>query len=351
MRFDYEKIDVVEFLQSLGIRNVKDLGLEVSYSCPFEGHRKGDLNPSAMMCKTTIVRDDGTEYPPTTFHCFTCGRAGTAVSFLAEYEDVSQLIARKMLREKFGMSFKEPEDTLWAELNEQLTSSRKRKLNDYSQPKIEDSELEDRIINWNYGGPETTLWQNYMFSRGFTAQILTEFQIGYDARSRRISIPIYDEQERLVGFKGRIWEPGDKRSKYIALGGEGYEFEPYDTSKILFAFPQATRSSNYLTQNQLIIVEGELNTIAMHQKGFPNSVGISGQYLSERQAELIRHSCNSAVLFFDDLDKAKMAADKLERYVRVSIIAGHLESGADAAELSEQEIATLYYSRQSPLML
>src|SRR3972149_4654911 len=206
-RFDYSKIDVVEFLESLGISNVKDKGVDVSYSCPFEGHSRGDKFPSATMSKVAIQRDDGNEYPPTTFYCFGCGKAGTAVTFLADYEGISPLIARRLLKEKFGMAFKEPENTLLAELTGVI-----QKKDDIVkitlQEEIDPIELSKRKldwVSWRDQGSDLPPPVTYMLNRGFSAEILDEFQIGWDEYSNRLSIPVFDETDRLIGFKGRRW--------------------------------------------------------------------------------------------------------------------------------------------------
>lgn len=346
-RFDYSKIDVVEFLSSLGVQNIRDQGLEVLYSCPFD-HARGDVNPSASMSKVSVMKDNGDEYPPTTYHCFGCGKAGNAVTFLAEYEGVSNLNARQLLREKFGMSFKEPEGSVLSEVMNILEPPKKEvKEEDWMQPEISKEDLDYRRVNWtDHFGDVPIKHKKYMLDRGFSPEILTKFDIGYDPISDRISIPVYDELNRLIGFKGRSWD--GKLPKYIVLGGERYRFEPYNVSKVLFGFWRAVRTDLFLEARRLYVVEGELNTLAMVDKGFDNSVGISGQFISDRQAALLFGACRSVTLVFDEHDKALTAADKLHKHVHVSI-APFL--GKDPAESTEDELNERLYRTKTPLLL
>lgn len=337
-RFDYEKIDVVEFLRGLGVQNVRDQGYEVSYSCPFDGHSREDANPSATMSKVTIVKNSGDEYPPTTFYCFGCGRAGTAVTFLSEYEGVSPLVSRKMLRERFGMSFREPEGSLVDEIFESLQKDKERYPLEFEQSEIPDEELEKRQLPWEY---EETMklphGMSYMLLRGFREDVCKKFNIGYDVISGRISIPLFDERNRLVGFKGRAIRP-DQQPRYLVLGGEDYGFDTCDVSLILFGLPQAMDTQAWIERRELNVVEGELNAIAMVQKGYPNTVGISGQYLSDRQAAILKDTCRRVNLIFDDLDKEANAARKLERYMAVYVAQ---QRDKDPADMSGEEIITM----------
>ena len=333
-RFDYEKIDVVDFLKGLGVRNVRDQGYEVSYSCPFvDGHRDGlDTHPSATMSKVTIIKDDGSELPPTTFYCFTCGKAGTAVSFLAEYEGVSPLIARKMLKERFGMAFREPQGSFAREISDFLDTDKRETEVERIQD-ISPYELNQRWLDWHdLSSPPV----RYMIERGFSSETLSSFAVGYDKISDRISIPVFDEHNRLVGFKGRTYKAEDSRPRYMVLGGKDYNFEPYDVSKVLFALPRAIQTDRYLSNDHaLIVTEGELNAISMHQKDFVNTVGISGQYLSDVQAKLLTQRTTRVMLMFDDDEKAITAAKKLEKKIRVSVAP---YEGSDPADSTLAEI-------------
>jgi hypothetical protein len=104
----YDGLDVADFLRSLGVRNVKRRGNEVSFSCPGPEHRRGDLNPSASM------RTDTTQFK--CFHCSDEFEQGNAATFLVDFlkvtegEVVSNAEATKRLitRDYFGQDLAKP---------------------------------------------------------------------------------------------------------------------------------------------------------------------------------------------------------------------------------------------------
>lgn len=358
MALDFTKIDVEDFLSELGLNNISDQGNDLRFSCPFsEGHRNADANPSAFMEKGT-----------TRTYCFGCGWKGNAVTFLADLENVSPLQSAIWIKERFGDNFVVNQGNISDSVKNLL---RKKEISKNGQKLfLDELEADRRLVNWEklwkqYATQSSqldylpgTTWEDifkkehkrnpmfYMFDRGFDVETLTKWKIGWDKISERFSIPIRDEEGSLVGFKGRSM---NKEPRYLALGGVEYGFEPYETSKILFALNRVIKQSEkYLTEAYKIIVrEGELNTIAMHRHGFDNTVGISGKNLSFHQAELIKKHASKAVFFFDDERDAIKAAEKLRLIMPTSFVPSN---DKDPAEMMRQEIASLLAQQHSGLL-
>lgn len=344
MAVDLERIDVYEFLNDLGLNNIREDGKDVWYSCFSDSHYRGDANPSASMEKGT-----------TRFYCFSCGMHGNAVTFLAEFENVSPIQAAIWIKEKYGGDAAPSRETILDNVKEILNT--KQKIKEKEESKIlDDTEANRRRIEWKsaqawlqYSGDEYDANDEaaiYMLSRGFTPEILNKFEIGFDKISQRIAIPIRDIQGRLIGFKGRTLNP-EERNRYIVLGGAEYGFEPYLTKKVVFALDKAIQSESYLTSKQIILCEGELNAIAMHQCGFDNAVGISGKVLSDEQVQLITQKAGEVILIFDEQDDAINAANKLRLVVPTSIVPEH---DKDPADMSGEEVVSLLARRTSALV-
>jgi DNA primase len=361
-RLDLTKVDVEEFLEGLRIRNLQRADSEYwRFSCPFAGHSHGDETPSAQM------RDDNTA-----FHCFGCKRSGNAITFLSEYEGVAFLEARRWIREMWGGGFVEPlhgAANEWIEAREAAgfffgcpspDASPQVILPEETLQRF-DVDWADAFCEWSethhdqVGVDYTPL--GYMFSRGFEPETLMDWEIGYDDQGERFTIPVRDEEGSLVGFKGRAWDP-DRHPKYLALGDKPdrpgrYGFPTFEKSLVVFGLPKAHSA------RRLIICEGELNVLAMHQKGFPNTVAIAGSSLSGAQARLIREHCDEALIFFDSLrddgseDEAGMdatwgylderkryhpgAVDALEPHMRVLVAPEHVGDPADMTADQIQE--------------
>lgn len=363
MKFDYEKIDVEHFLESLEIRNLEAADDEEwRFSCPFPGHAHGDEMPSAYMNDRT-----------TAWHCFSCKKSGNAVSFLADHEGVSILEARRWLRDAYDTDWREPTGGMTGWWHERFYGNPDVELE--VNPALDESVLDRFYVDWYValqdveGGSDDPVL-NYMFDRGFTAETLTSWEIGYDERRERFTIPVRDEEDSLIGFKARSWNP-DNKPKYLAIGDRNwpiYGFRPYQKSQVVFGMNEAGEN------DVLIICEGELNAIAMHQAGFTNAVAVSGSEVSERQANIIRWHADEVILFFDSLkidddgntvkDTAGQrctwgwsdgkgryhpgAVDLLEPHMTVRVVDEHL---GDPAEMNPDEIAKLIESAQTSVSL
>lgn len=126
------------------------------------------------------------------------------------------------------------------------------------------------------------------------AGLVTEREAGgvYDRFRNRIMIPIRDEQGRMSGFGARILNPEDQpkflNSPQTAL---------FDKGRLLFGLDRARKPIR--TLDQVVIVEGYLDVIALHQAGFPNAVSPMGTALTEDQLRLLKRFTRRIVLALD----------------------------------------------------
>ncbi len=313
-------------------------GDQVWFSCPLDGHMGVDKTPSASM-------EDGT----TRMHCFGCNFSGNAVSFLSELEGVSPLKARKWLRDRFKMQSFELKEGFKNEIEKKLDRIAKRAKGVQSpavhSTLLDEREVTKRHVNWDkvfddfQGNIEGAYPLAYMLDRGFHPTTLDKWAIGWDMISQRISIPIRDEHGNLVGFKGRAV---DGLPRYKVLGGPEYGFDTYNVSKVLFGLSLVEDTSD------LIVVEGELNAIAMHQKGHVNTVGISGKILSEVQVDLIKKYADSVLFIFDEVRDTENAAFMLREWLPTYIAPPHSK---DPADMTTEELNTLVTESRSAVLL
>jgi DNA primase len=339
MYFDFSKIDVEDYLNELGLNNVQRKGDQVWFSCPLSGHMGIDKTPSASM-----------ELETTRMHCFGCNFSGNAISFLAELEGVSPLKARKWLRERFNIGYYEPQEGFANAIHKKLERIQKR-ISGKSQSVsphstlLDEREVTKRHVDWY---KVFDAWQGkideayplaYMLDRGFHPTTLDKWAIGWDMISQRISIPIRDEHNNLVGFKGRAV---DFLPRYLVLGGAEYGFDTYNVSNVLFGL------SFVDIPNDLIVVEGELNCIAMHQKGYTNTVGISGKILSDKQANLIKKYADSVTFIFDEVKDTRNAAFLLREHMPTYVTLDH---DKDPADMYEDELNKLVTGSRSAVLL
>jgi DNA primase len=348
----FEHVDVETFLRELGIRKVRDThNGEVEFSCPFPGHSGLDSNPSASMATVERPHPEGGTYPKTSFYCFTCGMKGSAITFLSEYEGCSPIVAKRHLVERFAPGWVDDDEDIVAKIKSILEPKEAVKPR---VPVVLDEEVLDRFwINW----PEVYMaWEGtghtgvdepfaYMLSRGFEPETLMYFGVGYDDLSHRITIPARNASGKLLGFKARAWWP-DAKPRYKVLGGEGYGFEPYEVGRILWGLNIAIPP---IREGQpMLIREGEINAMMLHQMGIDNAVGISGKILSRFQIALIKEHASSAIIWMDSLADSIEAASKLEFEMPVWIVP---ETERDPADSSHEEVEEALAEKASSIEL
>lgn len=315
---ELDKVDVVDFLSALGIRQITDDGEEVQYSCPFPYHGNGDATPSAYMNKKS-----------TAFFCHGCKAKGNAIHFLAQLEGISPLLSAKFIRERYGRGFIDPGSGggLVAELESMFSSEQEEQEEVNPEIEYELDPLNDEA-------------RDYLEKRGFNVSTIRRFEIGIDPITGRIAIPIRDFSGRLVGFKARSYK--QETPKYLVLGDrksvarDRFGFKTYEKSQVLFSGPK----DGYPGPG--ILCEGEFNAIALFQMGRRNALAISGSQLSQRQCELLKQKITSVTLFFDDDAAGNTctadAIQKLEPYMPVRVVEPHEMDPADylAAGLNDE---------------
>jgi DNA primase len=342
---DLSYINCRDLLESTGIHNISESGGEITFSCPSAEHFHGDTTPSARMNSRTSA-----------FLCHSCGVRGNAITFLAWHKSLPETVARRLLEERYGGGLVAAgvgnlEDMVKKIMNPEIMEEEKRIPPDIKW-------LGNFSVKWDFVDPieEPELYQIlcYLCDRGFNSDILNRWQIGHDVQSDRITIPIRDHEGKLVGFKGRHWRKGvDPR--YMILGdrpGQNrYGFQPYQKSHYVFGLDKITEQDSY-DKCEVIIVEGELNVIAMDQHGYFMTVGISGSEFSDKQKYLISNKCGSAILFLDN-DKAgnkgtKKVIEMLSPYMPIKIVQ---DAPGDAAELDKDTVGSLITGAKSALEL
>jgi DNA primase len=337
---DLSYIDCEDLLNSVGIKNVSKSAGEINFSCPSADHFHGDRSPSARMNSRT-----------TAWMCHSCSKSGNAITFLAWHKTLPETVARRLLEERYGggsisIGINNLEQEVLRYMKPEIVEEEKRISPD-------ESWLDNFKVNWG-GRSYTGLSKPSVYmekERGFSSEILRKWEIGYDDLSERITIPIRDHEGNLAGFKGRSWRE-NTIPKYMILGDNRnqsrYGFQPYQKSKYIFGLDKIELNSD-LT---VVIVEGELNVIAMDQHGF-QAIGIAGSEFSQTQCDLINETkCYNAILFLDS-DKAgnkgtKKVVEMLSPYMPLKIIQN---APGDAAELDTENVKELISSAKSALEL
>ena len=249
------------------------------------------------------------------YYCFGCGAGGNVITFLMEYENQTFPEAVRTLAQRAGIALPEADDSKEA----RQADSRRAKLLEinkeaakyfYYQLRTERGsvgmeylrkrELSDETMN-HFGLGYANKYSNdliqYLKSKGYSEDLIRDAGLCnvdekhgmYDKFWNRVMFPIQDINHRVIGFGGRVM--GDGKPKYL----NSPETEIFDKSRNLYGlnFARTSRKGN------VILCEGYMDVIAMHQAGFTQAVASLGTAFTLGQASLLRRYANEILLSYD----------------------------------------------------
>lgn len=256
------------------------------------------------------------------FYCFGCGAGGDVITFIRRIENLEYMEAVKLLADRCGLELPMDSDQSdersmlkkrVLEINREsarffhscLMSEQGRQAYEYLI-----SRGRDRKTIRHFGlGYAPAGWDgllNHLRTKGFSdndmleANVVTKGKYGpHDRFSNRVIFPIIDLRGNVVAFGGRALD--DKGAKYL----NSSDTPVFKKSKTLFALNFAKTSK----RPGLILAEGYMDVIAIHQAGFDNAVATLGTALTEEQARLISQYTERVVLAYDS-DGPGQAATK-----------------------------------------
>ena len=248
------------------------------------------------------------------YYCFGCHKGGGVINFIMEAENLPFLDAVQVLADKAGMTVPEQEHKgsgqgqkhrkRLLELNKEAARFYHSQLfTPAGQPMLQYLQkrgLSRRTIT-NFGlGAAPEGWDNLiraMGAKGYDKGELLECGLViqndkgriYDRFRNRVMFPIIDVRGSVIGFGGRVLD--DSTPKYL----NSPDTVIYNKSRNLFALNIAKKTK----RGKLILTEGYMDTIALHQAGFDNAIASLGTSLTEDHAQLISHYTKEVVIAYD----------------------------------------------------
>ena len=302
-----QRNDIVDVISTYV--KLKKTGSNYMGLCPFHNEKSPSFSVSASKQM---------------YHCFGCGVGGNVFTFMMEYENYTFVEALKVLAERSGVSLPEQEyskeDRKKADLKSRLLEINKEAARYfYYQLKSERGTLAyDYLVNRNlseetilkfglgYSNKFSDDLYQYLKSRGYDDAILKESGLvsmdekrgGYDKFWNRVMFPIMDVNNRVIGFGGRVM--GEGTPKYL----NSPETKIFDKSRNLYGLNLARISR----KKNLIICEGYMDVIALHQAGFNNAVASLGTAFTPLQANLMKRYTDEVLISYDSDEAGTKAA-------------------------------------------
>ena len=284
--------------------SLRQAGANMFGLCPFHGEKTASFS---------VAPDKGIYY------CFGCHKGGGVINFQMEVEGLSYPDAVRALAKRAGMSVPEDEqyqsryrqqERLWALHKEaarffhsQLYAPVGKQALDYALGRG----MSKSILTTFGVGYAPDGWDNMvraMKAKGYTDQELLDSGLVTQTKDKarlldrfrdRLMFPIIDVRGNVIGFGGRIIKKDDNAAKYL----NSPETLIFNKRKNLFGLNLAKKSK----QGFLILVEGNIDVVALHQFGFDNAIASLGTSLTEEQAALMTRYADQIVLIYDG-DKA-----------------------------------------------
>ncbi len=289
--------DIVEVIS--GYVKLQKKGSNLFGLCPFH-HEKSpsfSVSPSRQM-----------------YHCFGCGVSGNVITFVMEYENYSFREAVEMLADRAGVKLPKMEYSREARL-----------LADQKAALLEINKLAANYFYYQLKQPQGRAGYEYLRRRGLTDETIRRFGLGYSNKTsddlyrflksrgyddallketglvtieergardkfwNRVMFPIMDVNSRVIGFGGRVM--GDGEPKYL----NSPETKVFDKGRNLYGLQYARTSR----QKALLLCEGYMDVISMHQAGFTNAVASLGTALTQQHAALLGRYTKQVVLTYD----------------------------------------------------
>lgn len=304
VRMKNDIVDVISSYIKLQKKGGSHMGL-----CPFHNEKSPSFSVSG---------------PKQMYHCFGCGVGGNVFTFVMEYENYSFVEALKFLAVRVGVNLPEAEYSEEAKKqaglkNRLLEINKEAAKYFYYQLKSERGQAAYQYLNKREISDETMkqfglgfsnktgddLYQ-YLKHLGYDDSILRESGLisfdetkkVYDKFWNRVMYPIMDVNNRVIGFGGRVM--GEGMPKYL----NSPETKLFDKSRNLYGlnFARVSRKSN------MIICEGYMDVIALHQAGFTHAVASLGTAFTGLQANLLKRYTGEVLLTYDSDEAGTKAA-------------------------------------------
>lgn len=249
------------------------------------------------------------------FHCFGCGKGGDVFTFVSEIEKISFKESIELLAERAkitlptlegeGFNSKQYLKDRMFKINldaalffhERLYKPLAKEAQNYvKQRKMDNTTLQNFKIG--YSGNYNELY-TMLKGKGYTEkEILATGLVNKNDRGefidrfrKRLMFPIITTSGKVVAFGGRRLDDNEKSAKYI----NSNENLIYSKKKHLFALNLAKKSQ----EERLILVEGYMDAISLHQRGIDNAVASLGTALTEEQARLLARYSNQVIISYD----------------------------------------------------
>lgn len=331
----YETIDSIEYL-FLRVKSIENIGSE-------------------ELVYDITVKDQTHTFLANHFSVGNCGAGGDSVKFVMEYEKLNYPEALEKLADTYNFTLSytdnkhnKPRSQVMDKLQEWYSSLliSKQSANQYVRERgIYESSIEKFGIGY---APDSNSTISYIKSQMFTMNESVEMGVvGQDSGRNfarfveRVTFPIHSANGSIVGFGGRTIT--GHQAKYVNSPETAF----FNKSRLLYAYHHAKKALH--KQSEIIITEGYLDVIMLHQAGFDNAVATLGTALTHEHLPLLRKGSPRVIMAYDGDKAGRAAALKASKLLSASGFDGGVVifgEGLDPADMVKngaiEELANMF---------
>jgi DNA primase len=319
------RLDIVDVVGSY--LELRKAGANYKAPCPFHDEKSASfvVSPSKQI-----------------YHCFGCGAGGDSIKFTMEYEKLNYPEALEKLASSYNFSLaysdsknSKPRSGFMEKINEwyqYLLTKNPQALSYLKERGIYESSVEKFGIGY---APDSNTTINYIKSQLFNMNEAVEMGVIGSEGGRsfarfieRITFPIHSANASIIGFGGRTIT--GHQAKYI----NSPETPFFNKSRLLYAYHHAKQSVH--KTKEIVITEGYLDVIMLHQAGFTNAVATLGTALTVEHLPLLRKGEPKVIMAYDGDKAGRAAALKASRLLSAGGFSGGVViflDGMDPADM------------------
>lgn len=336
------QIDIVDLISKR--LSLKKTGSDYRAPCPFHGGKNRNFAVSSHK---------------QFYHCFKCGESGGAISFVQKFDNLDFVEAIEAIASEFGLKIEYDSNTKPVDPRLERYRELSQKVSDFYIQQLRNSPAKEKAVS-------------YAKNRGISGEIAKRFELGfappsnqdlllafekdeqasadlkslgllktgqygdYDFFRDRLMFPIHNTKGNVIAFGGRAFD-NKAKAKYL----NSSESPIFSKSRELYGLYHARKFSR--TMDYVLVVEGYMDVVALHQAGFTKVVATLGTATTPEHLQILARTTNTIVFCFDGDDAGRAAAWKALKIALPIIKAGlvikflFLPDGEDPDSLVKKE--------------
>ena len=344
------QIDIVDLINKRV--PLKKSGSDYRAPCPFHGGKNSNFAVNAHK---------------QFYHCFKCGESGGAISFIQKFDNLNFVEAIETIASEFGLAIEYDSNSKPVDPRLERYRTISKKVSDFYTLQLRQSPAREKAVN-------------YAKNRGISGEIAKRFELGFAPPSNKDLLLNFEENEQAITdlkalglikegqygdydfFRDRLMFPiHNTKGSVIAFGGRAFDADAkakylnstesaiFSKSRELYGLHHARKYSRSI--NYLLVVEGYMDVVALHQAGITKVVATLGTATTQEHLQILMRTTNVVVFCFDGDEAGRSAAWKALQIALPMIKAGitfkflFLPDGEDPDTLVKKESAKAFEKR------